>query len=488
MAGPNYMQTGYGYTPYMGYPSPAFANPAINAASANQQVPINYSPTIGISPFSAQPALPAVQPMGTPGQATWNDLLSQFSMLMQMFNQYFGNQGANLGGGTGGTPGIPSWMSSWSSPDLSSILGPTGTGTGTGTGTTPGTNTNPNAVQVRILEVGTDGKLDNHSATVADIYNTAINHWGGASGANLNQAVLDGNTLPPGAVARPEQYNSKKDLDQFIDNDSTYALAQMTKEINATKSGVVNASMGWSRDSIYKDVVGLIKEHPNLAKELGLSQSDLACIKTDSNGKLDLTQLSTKVKTAVTKYVDNRLNPNTSAYKKALGAYQKATHTAANDRNVTIVVAAGNDKKLSNTFNSKPGADTNFLALSHDVISVASVDTKGTESNSDDVMGDFSSNGNAYFKPTIAAKGVDVQTNIAQANGSKSVKGTSYSAPLVTALIARMLEVNPKLTPAQITKILQKTATDNTKFADTMEGAGLLNPDKAIELAKNPPA
>lgn len=89
----------------------------------------------------------------------------------------------------------------------------------------------------------------------------------------------------------------------------------------------------------------------------------------------------------------------------------------------------------------------------------------------------FSGHGDGRYNPTLSANGVDIQMK-----SGKKVSGTSFSAPTVAAIIARMLTANPNLTPAQIKTILQKTAT-NTAAADNAEGAGMLNVDKAA-LAK----
>ena len=53
----------------------------------------------------------------------------------------------------------------------------------------------------------------------------------------------------------------------------------------------------------------------------------------------------------------------------------------------------------------------------------------------------------------------------------------------VSGVVALMLERDPTLTPADVRKILESTATDlGTKGKDTQFGWGLVNPQKALQL------
>jgi serine protease AprX len=60
------------------------------------------------------------------------------------------------------------------------------------------------------------------------------------------------------------------------------------------------------------------------------------------------------------------------------------------------------------------------------------------------------------------------------------VDGTSFSAPVVTAIIAQLLEVNPQLSPAQVRQILFSTAKRIDGVAPERQGFGLVQPRKAI--------
>ncbi len=60
------------------------------------------------------------------------------------------------------------------------------------------------------------------------------------------------------------------------------------------------------------------------------------------------------------------------------------------------------------------------------------------------------------------------------------VDGTSFAAPIVTAVIAQMLEINPDLTPAQVRKILFSTAKRLPGLPAEQQGYGIIHPGKVI--------
>lgn len=66
----------------------------------------------------------------------------------------------------------------------------------------------------------------------------------------------------------------------------------------------------------------------------------------------------------------------------------------------------------------------------------------------------------------------------------KYVDGTSFSAPIVSSLIAQMLEANPDLTPQNVKSILIKTAERLPHYEVDRQGWGVVDPRKAVELAE----
>ncbi|HEY0080819.1 MAG TPA: S8 family serine peptidase [Pyrinomonadaceae bacterium] len=65
----------------------------------------------------------------------------------------------------------------------------------------------------------------------------------------------------------------------------------------------------------------------------------------------------------------------------------------------------------------------------------------------------------------------------------KYVDGTSFAAPIVSSIIACMLEANPKLTPQQVKRILIETAERLPAIEIDRQGWGVVAPRRAVELA-----
>jgi serine protease AprX len=66
----------------------------------------------------------------------------------------------------------------------------------------------------------------------------------------------------------------------------------------------------------------------------------------------------------------------------------------------------------------------------------------------------------------------------------KYVDGTSFAAPIVSSVIAQMLEANPRLTPQQIKRILISTAERLPHYEVDRQGWGVIDPRRAVEKAE----
>jgi serine protease AprX len=64
------------------------------------------------------------------------------------------------------------------------------------------------------------------------------------------------------------------------------------------------------------------------------------------------------------------------------------------------------------------------------------------------------------------------------------VDGTSFAAPIVTSIVAQMIEANPSLTPGAVKNILISTADRIATEAVMRQGFGVVNARRAVELAK----
>lgn len=65
----------------------------------------------------------------------------------------------------------------------------------------------------------------------------------------------------------------------------------------------------------------------------------------------------------------------------------------------------------------------------------------------------------------------------------KYVDGTSFAAPIVSSVVAQMLEANPELTPQQIKRILISTAERLPHYEVDRQGWGVIDPRRAVEKA-----
>lgn len=64
------------------------------------------------------------------------------------------------------------------------------------------------------------------------------------------------------------------------------------------------------------------------------------------------------------------------------------------------------------------------------------------------------------------------------------VDGTSFAAPIVTSIVAQMIEANPGLTPGAIKNILISTAERIVTEPVIRQGYGIVNARRAVELAR----
>jgi serine protease AprX len=66
----------------------------------------------------------------------------------------------------------------------------------------------------------------------------------------------------------------------------------------------------------------------------------------------------------------------------------------------------------------------------------------------------------------------------------KYVDGTSFAAPIVSSVVAQMLEANPGLSPQQVKRILISTAERLPHYEVDRQGWGVIDPRKAVEMAE----
>src|SRR5688572_27310282 len=142
------------------------------------------------------------------------------------------------------------------------------------------------------------------------------------------------------------------------------------------------------------------------------------------------------------------------------------------------------------------------------VLTVGASSHNGTARRSDDSIAAFSSRGPTWIdfaaKPDVLAPGVGIEsladpkstlygllgdylldgTQHTPYKPYLSLSGTSMAAPVVAGAVALMLEANPSLTPNAVKALLQYTAQTLGDGNALEQGAGLLNVQGAVRLAK----
>lgn len=163
----------------------------------------------------------------------------------------------------------------------------------------------------------------------------------------------------------------------------------------------------------------------------------------------------------------------------------------AMDAGLVVCVAAGNDGPSEMNI-STPG-------IHPDVITVGALDDKGTEDRSDDMVAEFSSRGptniDGINKPDLVAPGVDIYGPMVPGasvynsdmyfEGTKYVtmSGTSMATPMVAGLAACLKQANPDLTQKDIKSIIVQSCDKYLDEPKYVQGAGLINAKKAVQLA-----
>lgn len=147
----------------------------------------------------------------------------------------------------------------------------------------------------------------------------------------------------------------------------------------------------------------------------------------------------------------------------------------AEKRNVTIVWAAGNENCFSAMDTSKRNANT---------IRVSAIDRNLKKANFSN-FGNFPEAG--VHESTISAPGVDIFGALPD-NKYDAWPGTSFSAPIITGIVALLKSENKDLTTAQIIKILQDTGkpiADNPEIGNIVQAkAALLKARATVAAAR----
>ena len=173
--------------------------------------------------------------------------------------------------------------------------------------------------------------------------------------------------------------------------------------------------------------------------------------------------------------------------------------------NVVVAAAAGNNRESLATYpapnNINSPADCPPPYLHEDqtleggvsaVISVGGVDednniigvsSQGPVTWQNTTYGDYAYNpGMGLIRPDIVAQGASVKSLAHNSNTDHAIKaGTSMAAPAVAGVMALMLEKNPNLTPAELCRIIEETATPLSQTKSNDFGSGCINALAAVQ-------
>jgi hypothetical protein len=142
----------------------------------------------------------------------------------------------------------------------------------------------------------------------------------------------------------------------------------------------------------------------------------------------------------------------------------------ARQNGILVVVAAGNDGSVMSVLGQASQEFDNIITVGA---------TNGNQRADYSSYGrrgpDIMAEGGSSASPILSTAGEDVGT----------MAGTSIAAAQVTGVASLVWEANPELNYRQIIEALKSTATDlNVPGEDSETGAGLVNPDAAVEKAK----
>ena len=165
------------------------------------------------------------------------------------------------------------------------------------------------------------------------------------------------------------------------------------------------------------------------------------------------------------------------------GACDSVTQNAINAAvaaGTVVVVAAGNSNADAANFTP---------ANCNNVITVAATGHTGSRayySNYGTSVEIAAPGGDAQLGKTILST-LNAGTQGPGADSYANYQGTSMATPHVVGIVSLMLSVNPSLTPAQVTTMLQSTATPfpaGSTCTTSLCGAGIVNAAAAVAAAK----
>jgi serine protease len=158
---------------------------------------------------------------------------------------------------------------------------------------------------------------------------------------------------------------------------------------------------------------------------------------------------------------------------------------AATSAGTVVVVAAGNS--AANAANYSPASCANVITVASTgkAGNIAYYSNFGTTVEIAAPGGDKNADANDTILSTL-----NTGTTVPVADSYVKYQGTSMATPHVAGIVSLVLSVNPGLTPAQVTSLLQSTVTAfpaGSTCSTSTCGAGIINAAAAVAAAGTPP-
>jgi subtilisin family serine protease len=145
----------------------------------------------------------------------------------------------------------------------------------------------------------------------------------------------------------------------------------------------------------------------------------------------------------------------------------------ARDAGLLVIAAAGNESSNNDRVPAFPASSS-----LDNVISVAAVDSRSS-------LASFSNFG--VKSVDLAAPGVGILSTFPREfgglGGYGSISGTSMATPHVSGAAALVASINPTLTAGQMREVLLQSVTQVTNLDGAVSTGGILNVDRALQLA-----
>jgi serine protease AprX len=312
-------------------------------------------------------------------------------------------------------------------------------------------------------------------------------YWNnGIAGEGVDVALLDSGVAPVEGLITPGKVIHGPDLSVESQDDD---LAHLDTFGHGTHMAGIIAGRDSSASAPYT------KGEEN--RFLGMAPgARIVSVKVaDANGATDVSQVLAGIDWIVQHRRSNGMNIrvlNLSFGTDGVQDYRLDPLTYAVEQawfhGIVVVVSAGNDGYGSTQLNN-PAYDPY-------VIAVGGADGKGTYGVSDDVVGSFTSWGNAVRRPDLVAPGKSVVslrspgsvTDLANPTarvGTRLLRGTgsSQAAAVVSGAAALIVSQRPSITPDGVKALLMRTARSLPAADVLAQGSGMIDLKRARDTA-----